>query len=119
MDKAMKNAPFLKPLSESEKVAKPCNVCGTPRPFHKKNEAGVEGWNTCQIHKDAPAILADNARLREMCGELVTALDDLQACSSSVVAAHGYSFKNSLAIDLNGAIRRAVEKIVTYREGKA
>ena len=49
---------LIKPLTDSERVAKPCAVCGNLRPFHKRNSAGVAGWNSCELHKDAPALLA-------------------------------------------------------------
>ena len=49
---------LLKPLMDAEKVGKPCQVCGTVRPFHERNSAGVPGWNSCQLHEAAPELLA-------------------------------------------------------------
>ena len=49
--------------------------------------------------------------------EVVELLDSLQACASSVVDVHGLSFKNSLSIDLNAAIRNARAFLAKHPSG--
>ena len=48
---------MLKPIPPEDRVAKPCDICGNPRPFHKRNASGVPGWNSCTLHKAAPELL--------------------------------------------------------------